>query len=67
MYCVTRRGLIKYELDSAPAILRKCELNDRVSIWSPDPHNFLYTAKTVTAAAVITTVSPNFFKVFQLL
>ena len=32
MYCVTRRGLIKYELDSAPAILRKCELNDRVSI-----------------------------------
>ena len=30
------------------------------NIWSPNPYNFLYTARTVTAAAVITTVSPIF-------
>jgi hypothetical protein len=32
--------------------------------WSPNPYNFfLYTARTVTAAAVITTMPPIFKKV----
>lgn len=29
-------------------------------IYSPNPHNFLHTARTVIAAAVITTMSPIF-------